>query len=85
MKIAEMNFAEWIRALDDCGSSDDVIYYGGVETTPNRLAQKFRSLDRVRGVRIEYFGGDNPRRRIAGTAGGMLRERRSCASISRRR
>ncbi|WP_415907014.1 hypothetical protein [Oleiharenicola sp. Vm1] len=74
MKTSEMTFAEWLRALDRRGSTEDPIYCDGRETTPTELAHRFDSLERIAGVRIQYFGG-TPLHLIAGTAGGMLRER----------
>lgn len=80
MKTSDMTFAEWLRALDRRGSSEDPIYFAGRETTPTELAQKFNSLDRIAGLRIQYFGGE-PLHLIEGTAGGMLRERARSVSI----
>lgn len=78
MRPHEMNVDQAVVDLEENGSAEDPIFYGGHETSPSRLEHMFHnnlSLHASK-VRIGYYGGRDLHLIKSGTLSGMVADRR---------
>lgn len=81
MRPNEMDLARAVQDLEENGSSQDPIFLGGEETTPEQLEYvgklcELPGTPMAKDIKISYYGGKDLHLIKRGTLSGMVKDRR---------